>query len=312
MGNSATEKDFNQALKFVEECKIGDAEDLLKNTLPLDLDNKPIVQAIKLCEIWSEIFKGLAGLSDFDKGELLVSKWKQFMSETGEVPEEYEKIVYSFRKGIFSLALEYYSRISEEKDDELKAEILRKIGLCYKKLGSYEVALKFLTDANNVSTQQKSAIMAEMADCYAFCGETKGAKMLFREAFYMDAEKIDFYFLDSPLIKVLIKKVEEKGYSGSALHEWVAVYGIILGVFNVKRLLQAQEVVRLKQEIFSKESELKCQNCSDETLKPRLLLLYLLLIDYYNTSDVPVGSNIREIMLKIKLLDPEFHEQMYK
>lgn len=298
-----------QTFKLIEACRISEASDLLKEALTIDLDDDGIVFAIKCCGFWTATLSSLPRFSYLEQGDTLLNQWKQFLFVAGKQDPEHEKTVYSFKKGIFSLALESYSKALDEKDSRLRSEILRKTGLCYKKLGSYEVALGLLTEANAALPGQ-SSVIAEMADCYALCGETKNAKMLFREAFYIDAEKIDFFFLDSPLIRVLIEKVEELGYPEPALKEWVAVYGVLFGVFTVKRLLRSQEVIRLRQEIFAKESEIKNPGSSKEIIKPRLLNLYFWLIDHYILSKEASGS-ISEIMLKMKILDPEIHD-LYK
>ncbi len=304
-----SENALNQAFKLIEHCNISEASDLLQDALTIDLDDNAIVFAIRCCSFWIDVLNSLQKYSNFEQGELLLNQWKQFVFLNEKNICDYEKTIYSFKKGIFSLALEDFSKANAEKDFKLKSEVLRKIGLCYKKLGSYEIALNFLKEANSVNSEQ-ATIIAEMADCYALCGETKNAKLLFREAFYIDAEKIDFSYLDSPLIKVLIKKVEELGYSGDGFQEWVAVYGIIFGVFNVKRLLLSQEVIRLRQEIFAKESEMKDRNSNKGVIKPRLLNLYFWLIDHYIMSK-GTTNNISEIMLKMKILDPEIYD-LYK
>lgn len=293
------------AFKLIEICNISEASEMLKDALTINLDDESIVFAIKCCGFWIDTLNSIPSLSSFEQGETLLNQWKQFVFITGKKSEKYERTIYSFKKGIFSLALECYSKAADEKDSRLKSEILRKTGLCYKKLGSYEVALNFLKEANGTLSGQ-AAIVAEVADCYALCGETKNAKMLFREAFYIDAKKIDFFFLDSPMIKALINKVEEIGYTGEALQEWVAVYGVILEVFTVKRLLRSQEVIRLRQEIFARESEMKDPGSNKEVIKPRLLNLYFWLIDYYISSKEK-SSSISEVMLKMKILDPEIH-----
>ena len=182
--------------------------------------------------------------------------------------------------------------------------------MCYKKLGSYEIALRHLTEANSC-LQGQASILAEMADCYALCGETKNAKMLFREAFYINAQQIDLVFLDSPLIRVLIEKVMDKGYTGEPLQEWVSVYGVLYGIFNVKRQLRAQEHLRLKQEVYARENEIKDPANNRAVLTPRLLNLYFWLIDFYEVTKDDV-EKIKEVVLKIRLLDPEIYQLYIK
>ena len=64
--------------------------------------------------------------------------------------------------------------------------------------------------AEQDSKPEKASILAEMADCYALCGEEKTSKVLFREAFFINPETIDLDFLESELIECLVKKTKEK------------------------------------------------------------------------------------------------------
>ncbi|WP_407396749.1 tetratricopeptide repeat protein [Treponema sp.] len=305
-----SDKALEEALKLIESCTFRQPLELLKDILPGELGDKRLVFAIKCCDFWAKTDDSLSETSCFEQGEWLLNQWKKFQMILEFAEPDCDKIIYSFKKGIFSKALEVYSKANDEKDPKFKSEILRKTGLCYKKLGSYEMGLRFLTEANAMVPGQ-AQLIAEMADCYAFYGETKNAKMLFKEAFYMDARKIDLTFLDSPLIRVLIEKVEDAGHTGQALLEWIPVYGVILGIFNVKRQLKSQEVLRLKQEIYSKEGEMKDSSSNKDFLKPHLINLYFWLIDYYVLEKDSV-SNIKEILLKLKLLDPEIHKLYVK
>jgi len=87
------------------------------------------------------------------------------------------------------------------------------------------------------------------------------------------------------------------------------VYGVLYGVFNVKRELRALEFGKLKQAIFALENELK--DASAETrsvLVPRLINHYFWLIDHYvNVNDDK--TRINEVLLKIKLLDTDVYNR---
>jgi hypothetical protein len=150
-----------------------------------------------------------------------------------------------------------------------------------------------------------------MADCYALCGEEKTAKLLFREAFYIDAQKIDIDFLESELIIRLISRVEENNYSEDVLKEWIPVYGVLLGIFNIRRELRGQEVGKLKQEIYAKENENKNPINDSKILIPKLINMYFWLIDHYvQTKDS--GRKINEILLKIKIIDRDIYDLYIK
>ena len=305
-----SESAISKANTLIETGKLVQARALLEEALTADLDNTDLVFAVRCCTFWEPKIENTLQLDAFEYGENLINQWKQFRVLLEHEKNSDEDNVFAFKKLVYTRALEQYKKASDESDLKLKAEIYRKAGLCYKKLGFYEEALKCLTESNNL-VQDTSPVLAEMADCYDLCGETKLAKVLFREAFYIDPEKIDLTFLDSPMIKILISRVAEKKYSGALLQEWIPVYGVLYGVFTVKRKLRSQEVGRLKQDIYAKENELKDPENDSTILRPRLLNMYFRLMDHYVLSKDNV-SKINEVLLSIKLLDPEVYEMYIK
>lgn len=294
-----------QSYSLIETGNPGKAKMLLEDALTADLDNKDLVFAVHCCSFWLETYENLNQLEPFERGESLINQWKRFKILLNHEDSPLEKTVYAFKKGVFSSALESYSKLLNEESLQTKAEIYRKTGLCYKKLGSYETALNCLSKASSIVTGS-APILAEMADCYALCGEEKSSKILFREAFFVDAEKVDLNFLDSPIITLLVEQVKAKGYSGAPLQEWIPVYGAILGIFNVKRELNSQELGKIRQEIFAKENELKDPDNDSAVIKPRLLNLYFWLIDNYVLTKESY-EKIKEFLLRIKILDPNIY-----
>lgn len=298
-----------QAKELLKQGNPETARKVLEDSLSRDLQNLEIIFTLKCATYWSQRLPRILELpTAFERAESLVSQWKQFTDFLGDSPC-FEQSVYAVKFGIFNLALENYQQLFNENNKAQKAEVFRKTGLCYKKLGDFETSLRFLKDANTLLPEH-APILAEMADCYALCGEEKIAKVLFREAFYIDAQKIQIDFLESELITRLISRVEEKAFEEEVLKEWIPVYGVLYGVLSIKRELRAFEVGKLKQAIFSLENELKESGSNPAILIPRLINHYFWLVDYYVNSndDERARSGINEILLKIKLLDPNIHE----
>jgi len=305
-----SETALSQSYSLIENNKIDQAKVLLEDALTADLDNIDLVFAVRCCSFWLEVLENFDQLEFFEQGETLVNQWKRFRQLVDREKEPLENTVYAFRKSIFSRALESYRSLFDDTNTDIKAEVYRKSGLCYKKLGSYETALGCLTEANSLAPGS-AAILAEMADCYALCGDDKHAKVLFREAFFVDAQKVELSFLDSPLIKVLVEQVQAKGYEGNELQEWIPVWGVLYGVFSVKRELRSQESGKLKQEIYARENELKDPGNNSALITPRLLNLYFWLIDHYVMTKESV-TKINEVLLKIKILDAAIYKLYVK
>ncbi len=302
-----SESALSQAYKLIENGNPEQAKVLLEDALTANLDSDDLVFAIHCCSFWTETFSSLPQLSPFEQGESLVNQWKRFSSLLKQEKHPLENTIYAFKKSVYSRALEQYKLAYEDKDEKFQSEIYRKVGLCYKRLGSYEMALSYLIKANTLN-QDQAVILAEMADCYDLCGKTNAAKLFFREAFFIDASKIELDNLDSPLIFGLVEKVSEEGYKGEELQEWIPVYGRLLEIFNIKRTLKAQEVGKLKQDIYSRENEIKNPANNNKLIKPRLFNMYLWLIDHYIASKENV-KRIKEIVLSIKLLDAGLYKR---
>ena len=284
------------------------ARKLLEETLSKDLQNQEIIFTLKCATYWSQRLPGILQLpTPLERGESLISQWNQFLDFISN-SQCFEQSIYSVKYGVFSLALENYQQLFNESNKAHKAEVFRKAGLCYKKLENFENALNYLREANTLLPEH-APIIAEMADCYALCGEEKISKVLFREAFYLDSQKIKLEFLESDLITTLICRVQEKGYEESVLKEWIPVYGVLFGILNIKRELKVFEFGKLKQTVFSLENELKESGSNPAILIPRLINHYFWLVDYHINSNDGTRSRqeINDILLKIKLLDPEIH-----
>ena len=338
MNSQSSEEELKKAYKALESGDAQGAKEILAEALELDLENKEISFAHWCCSFWAEFVvktfqtQSSNASESRARGDGLVSRWESFKSLLDR--EEKEKAVqpravFATQKGVFTLALNAYldaeRRLKEDslqKDSyatariqkhnaEESAEIQRMLGLCYKELGEYETALNHLVQANTLLPSSPK-VLAEMADCFALCGEEKNAKVLFREAFFIDAQKINIVFLESELILCLIKQVRDKGFSGSALLEWIPVYGILYGVFNVKRQLKPQEVSKLKQDIYARENELKDPTNNEQVLTPKIINMYFWLIDHYSRSpDGYVNNEIKNCELQIRVLDEEVYK-LYK
>lgn len=320
MSNQSVEEELKKAYELLEIGDVLTAKQVLADVLEYDLENKEIHFAHWCSSFWGEYISKITSTNAENIVDGLISKWKSFCSLLEREEEEkaiQPKVIYAIQKGVFSLALNASKELESQIKDISQTEktklsdIYTKLGLCYKKLGEYETALNYLVKANNLNSSLPS-VLAEMADCFALCGEEKNAKVLFREAFFIDAQKVDIIFLESELIQCLIKQVKEKGFIGNALLEWIPVYGVLLGVFNVKRQVKPQEIGKLKQDIYAKENELKDPTNNKHILVPKLINMYFWLIDHYSRSnDGFVSNEIKNCELQIRVLDEEVY-RLYK
>jgi tetratricopeptide (TPR) repeat protein len=311
---------IHEAYEKLKASDAAAAAELLEGALRVDFDNGEITYALKCIHWWLEQTKRLEEFENpYEKGGFILSRLKQYYvflerfsgpaAGTGKgTPEAHDQCQYAVRRYVFSSALRCFEDLLGESVNQHDPGLLLLVGRCYKGVGNYIEALKYLEQAIRFK-KEDGETLAELADINALLGEDRIAKAYFREAFFLDPGKIDLRSMESGLILRLRDRITaERGFSGEELCEWIPVWGRLWGVFSVKRELKQVEVGRLKQSIFSLEAERGNKGERDSLLKPRLLNRYFWLVDHYeNSREDP--ALIEEVLLKIKITDPEIYER---
>jgi tetratricopeptide (TPR) repeat protein len=268
------------------------------------LDHPGTVSALKCAVFWKDRLEGEMPADTFEKGEYLLSQWRTFMGlvEGSDVPEE---LVHACRQHVLRSALNHYLCLRQEGPGE-EPELLYRIGRCYKGMGNFELAIECLEGANR-GKPEDAAVLAELADCYSLVNESRAAKVFFREAFFLDPQAVDLGTLESPLIRRLAEKVGDLGYSGPEVNEWLPVYAMVYGVFNVKREMKPLELGKLKQSIFQLRNEIEIEPRA-RGLAPRLINRYFWLIDHYLTVG-ETKDKVEEVLDRIREIDPRVYRE---
>ena len=297
--------------KAYENLKASDAPSAvlsLEEALRIDFEHPEVVYALKCVNWWLERGKRFTDFRDcYDRGEFILSQWKAFYVFLDRIGRAYDRCLYAVRRYAFSTALQCFQGMLADGADRQDAELLLRVGRCYKGVGNYELALKYLEEATSVKKDDAEAL-SELADVYALIDEPRAAKALFRESFFANPQQVDIRAMESELITLLCDRVRQLGYVSPELEEWIPIYGVLFGIFTVKRELRAIELGKLKQSIFALENEIRDRPKETGVLIPRLINRYFWLIDHY----VNVGessSRIDETLLKIKILDPSIYER---
>jgi tetratricopeptide (TPR) repeat protein len=280
----------------------------LEEALRIDFEHPEVVYALQCLNWWLERTGRLGDFRDaYDKGGFILSQWKAYYAFLDRIEGEYDPCQYAIKRFVFSTALHFFEDILGDGVNQYEPGLLLQVGRCYKGVGNYDLALKYLEQAGRFK-REDGETLAELADVNALLEETRAAKALFREAFYLDPQGIDLRSMESELIIRLRDRVKALGYTGQELAEWIPIYGCLYGVFSVKRELKPIELGRLKQSVFSLENEIRGHPDRGGLLIPRLINRYFWLIDHYENVREDPGL-IEETMLKIKLIDPVIYER---
>jgi tetratricopeptide (TPR) repeat protein len=309
--NSGTQNLLSAAYEKFHGCELNQGIIELEKALSLDFEDSEVVSSLKCANYWRDRFATAKDLSgEFERAEYLMSQWKGFLNFANRIGTTSEPCLSAFKRLVYRTCLGLYENLLAGHSGGSDADILLRIGRCYKGLGSYDKALEVLDPANQLK-KDSPEILAELADCYALVNEMHISKVFFREAFFLNPLAIDISVLESEMICRLVSKLQEIGYTEPVLAEWLPVYGVLYGVFTVKRELRSIEYGKLRQSIYALEVDLRENPKKKETIMPRLLNRYFWLIDHY-ISAKENRDKIDEVLLKIKELSPALYDQYTK
>ena len=299
---------LSQAYELLREADLPGASALLDDALAADFESGEVLFSLACAAWWKERLVRLGGcVSPFERGEQLLSQWKGFLAFQGRSPEDHGSARYAFKQFVFVTALREFRALGAEDAESWEPGLSLRIGRCLKGSGDYAGALERLEEASR-ERKDVPEVLAELADVYALVNETRASKALFREAFFLNPQRVDVAFLECPAIVRLVEHLKGLGFRSPELEEWIPVYGSLLGIFTVKRELKPIEAGRLRQSIYELENEVKENAERRSLLTPRLINRYFWLIDHCINAKED-RARIDEVLLKIKLMDPAVHKQ---
>ena len=169
--------------------------EVLEEALSLDFENDEVLFALKCAQFWSDKTDKYDSIGDKgEAGSYLLDQWKNFILFLDRSADRYENCLYPLRQYVFDRALSCFSEYSG-RHGKHEAGTFFRIGKCYKGLGDYERALEYLEVSNHQKADDPE-ILAELADCYAFIGEVKAAKVFFERLFLSILKKLKFVCLN--------------------------------------------------------------------------------------------------------------------
>jgi len=297
--------------RLFEAGNFAEARKFLDKAHSLDYESLEVKTALRACGYWRQRQLNLESIyDDGSKGDYLYRQWKHYIGKyrTGfkhPLNEGSSRI----KKWVLGKALSHYRKQAFGTSD---IEAFLQAGRCQKTLGNYEECISTLRDAVGFSDGGNPRLLAELADAYALIGESRSAKVLMREALFLDASVVELDEIISPLFRRLIDRLSKEIESEkSNFSEWLPVYGAIWGVLDVKRELSAVEYGKLKQSIYALKSEIAISNEKKLNLTPKLINHFLRLIDHYQISGTS-RETIDDVLVNIKLLSPSIYRNYFE
>jgi len=293
----------NKAHKFLEEGNFEEAIELFEAIFKENQNYPGVLDGIKAAKFWASKKNKLKKYTNsYHKGKLLLKEWRDFEKFMSKNSLRHGRSTVSIQKYIFSGIIESFAEAYNEGVIP-DADILIQIGDCFKKLGTFEKAIEIYEYARSFNSDDPS-LLAKLGDCYFSIDETSKAKVLFREAFFLDPGQIEMEQIESPFMHMLYQKTKEMIKDPELTLYWIPVVAEINRAFNVKREPKKGELEKLRSEIKNLEEEYNTNRKRRMYIEPKLLNHYFWLID---TLKIIGGSKkeIEQFLQKINDINPE-------
>lgn len=308
---------INKALNLLRFGDFERARKLFAEHLKKNYSSSIAESGLKCAKYWdSRISKLKEVKSNYEKGKLLIEEWKKYEVFARIIKNLNNKVFGNIQSFVFNLALETLkSDFNNCSIDNLQLNYM--IAISYKKIGNFNKSIEYFEKSLYIDSKNAN-ILAQMADCYALIDNEKKAKLLFREAFFIDSEAVDIDLLDSNMIESLIVKIESDKIPSDKIKYWLPVYGRVYDVFNVSRELLPAELGQLKQKMFNYEKLFDSKQKSDY-IKANLLNAYLWFYDYLRfekitnkTTAINNEKKLNNVKEKINNISNEIYKELIK
>ncbi len=298
---------FNKVVTYIRNAEFNKALEIMEEILKINSEFPGLVESIKSIKFWQNRWlKILRTPQGKEQADILLDEWVNYENFSKSFSNQPEKIFIVIKNLIYKKILK--NLIYAFQNSEVpNVELLKKIGEIFLEIDENQKAIETLEYAR-MFRKKDSYLLALLAESYSREGNIQKAKSLFREAFLYNPQEIDLSLIKSELILEIVKTIKSKGIDEKMLLEWIPVYGAILNIFNIKREISYEELVRLTQEAEELEKEYYNRQFTNEFIEPKLINRYLWLIDYYRLQS-PNKEYTKIYLNKLKELNPKIYEQ---
>lgn len=300
------------ALSFLSDGCFSDAATEFKEILKQDFANESAESGGKYCNYWKSKIEKLKkerdkkSLSNYETGNLLYEEWKKFITTFKSSKETEVVVLNSVMQYVLGLALECLKKTETEGDSSVNiASLFTLIGVLNKELGQFDDAICYFQKVIQIDHSNAGAY-AQLGNCYELQGNERAAKIMMREAFFLNPAAIDLEKLEnSQLIARISNVMRQYDIATDTFVFWIPVYARVYNILDVKRELMANEVTRIQKEISDIKNELenntgiiKNKN-KTEKFKAILVMRYLWLYDYFLEKE-NAEDELKKVEARIK------------
>lgn len=295
--NFISEGDFKKAVQYFDE-QLGIDPNAIEN-----------IGGYFATRFWSNrqelIAKEMVGKH---RATFLLAEWDSFEEEADRRKIMSLPVVDLIMQYVFGLAAKNLRLVyQKEASRSIDPDFFSKLGLCLLRCKDYSNCIDVMEYAGS-QYGSNPEFLFYLAESYYRVNNLEKSKLYWREALFLNTDKIEFALIETSFILDLIKQVDDFGYAADILLDWVFIYGLVYKTFDIYKSLSQLEVKNIFSDIQTLEKNyLRISPDLKEKVKTNLLKKYLYLLDYYQFQDKSSGY-FSDIAQQVRELDEEVYK----
>ena len=298
---------FNEGLSLIQKGKLEESLKIMEELFAINPNFTGVIEVIKVIKFWQNRWARVFNYQEGnDRAKYLLGEWDSFQIFIKNSHIDFQESIIQIKNLIFKKIIKNLITTYQQSDIP-NIEILIQIGEIFISIDEYQKALESFEYAK-LFRKRDSTLLSLLAEAYFKLNNIKMAKLLFREAFLFNPEKIDLNKISADfIIKIQDYLKENFNFTSEQLIQWIPVYGILLNHFNVKRELNEEDVVKITNEIQDLENQYQTKyNNTNDIILPKLINRLFWLLDYYYLQNQ--NDEYTKIYLeKLKNLNPDIY-----
>ncbi len=262
----------------------------------------------RVIKYWMNHIDSINKYSDsYERGLAYFDEWNFFQDYLEKHKMEHSEEIDAIHYFVHDNAAKCFIKARNNKNNN-DIDLLKKIAYCLKEISKYEESLEVLKYAYKLN--KNAQILMMIADCYYLKGDKNTAKLFFREVFFFEQSFIlNFSMISSDKIFEIIDLIKKNNWEEYEIVDWIPIYGLLTGFFDVRRELVEEEVKKIKKTIGDLEAIFYSNSQDKSNIVPILIKNYILLVEYFNYQNKD-EIKFEQYFNKIKSINPFFYEKL--
>lgn len=277
---------FNEGLSYIQKGNLQKTLEIMEDILSKNSKFTGVIETIKSVKFWQNRWtKAFQFAQGYDRAYYLLNEWENYNKFIISSHINYDKIIISLKNFIFKNIIKNLV-YSYQQSDVPNIDVLLQIGEIFLNIEEHKKAIESMEYAR-LFKKKDPYLLSLLADAYFRADIIDKAKVLFREAFLYNPQKVQISKIKADFIHEIIENIKnEAELSSQLILEWIPVYGVLLNIFNVKREINTDELSRLNMEIQELETEYYSKKFNNNLIIPRIINRYFWLLDYYSLQNI--------------------------